>query len=1105
MSYLPCQKTVMDQTAMNTTDPPLPPPSHDPAPPTATADNLGRTQLSPWALQELEHTIHDMDPAYRGLAVSTTKKYEGRYILNVRGEGAHHCLNKGSAHRRSNIYFVVDRSGVCQKCRRKGGDGSCASFRSQPAAIAPELQNALFGSASGTSQRPRALTAAELAGPLLRSESQSSSPTHGVAAAAAITQPSEASSSCPLGEDSPASKPSVTRKPRRKRPSSGPDGGPEPKVKKSKALGANSLPIVLACVKYSIDVVSLQQYAATPEAAAVVKQRVSASEACVPMTDREMIDRFLKHVQRSASGDGLCNVSYTRSEIGQALVDAGFIQHARLYPDQWPSCATQLGKKMRGFALGKFYAEMDDKDAFHRLLQRLTQNAEARAIIERIITDDALKPTLSQHYFGNMDRVSDIKTLLHSLSNGGGPEAWRRKCGASRHEDPPFVKDLQRVMAEVTEELATTGVGPEAVRYIAEHFPTKYELVSDPRPGEPDHMKRVKVRRDPALTWKSYILQHHEFLGLQAKISVAAHFGISRGPPLHDCLFVEKVGGSRLESLGLAMSDAVLEASGVRVDVRHKEVTPYAADERGGAFCLFFNSAKFDEKEFVPNSEFTEQEDIDRSLAEYNRWLSRFFVCIVGDKNPMVVQVFYYPDSDRVQNVICRNPDDTKNTFLEMKINVEASTNPHKPPSTAPLLHWYLRLNNARRTAAHVNMWTSPEDIEKHPEDLNVFGGLEFDSRFARDNPSPRTEPLKDPFPVGPLPRAAAGLKPTHTQPSLTDSDAEWRSLEGLKFILYHLKFVLCGGDKCAFEYLIQWFGYIFQTRRKPGVMPQFLSEEGVGKSAIFGKNESGLGLLARIYGQYFQWSDDIDSLLGRFNGDSMHRLFCVMEEAGTYRKGHRDWNRMKSMITEGTMNVEMKNVNRIEINDNRAFVMLTNNRDSLKVEPGSRRFLCCEANSELSQKAVDSGHCTKETRREYMAKLDRTKNSDDVAYAFFSYCMRLDLKSFHLKEPARTDLFLEQRAHNECALKCLLQDAQSGAYPVKRDEFSVLTGEQKFTAVELFGVLRRYVAETGACTTIDSAMSLGHVLTKKYYALAPKVEGRVAKYKLVLPEAQRA
>ena len=117
---------------------------------------------------------------------------------------------------------------------------------------------------------------------------------------------------------------------------------------------------------------------------------------------------------------------------------------------------------------------------------------------------------------------------------------------------------------------------------------------------------------------------------------------------------------------------------------------------------------------------------------------------------------------------------------------------------------------------------------------------------------------------------------------------------------------------------------------------------------------------------------------------------------------------------------------------------------------------------------------------------------------------MRLDLTDFHVREPPRTALFEEQRAHNECALKRLLLDAQSGAYPVKRDEFSVLTGEQKLTALELFALLKKYVAETGMRTTVDSAMSLGHVLTKKYHARAPKVEGRVARYKLVLPEASR-
>ena len=57
--------------------------------------------------------------------------------------------------------------------------------------------------------------------------------------------------------------------------------------------------------------------------------------------------------------------------------------------------------------------------------------------------------------------------------------------------------------------------------------------------------------------------------------------------------------------------------------------------------------------------------------------------------------------------------------------------------------------------------------------------------------------------------------------------------------------------------------------------------------------------------------------------------------------------------------------------------------------------------------------------------------------------------------------------------------------------------GEHTFTANELFKMLKRYMSETGAQSSIDSAMSLGHSLSKNYAHLAPKAEGRVAKYRL--------
>ena len=87
--------------------------------------------------------------------------------------------------------------------------------------------------------------------------------------------------------------------------------------------------------------------------------------------------------------------------------------------------------------------------------------------------------------------------------------------------------------------------------------------------------------------------------------------------------------------------------------------------------------------------------------------------------------------------------------------------------------------------------------------------------------------------------------------------------------------------------------------------------------------------------------------------------------------------------------------------------------------------------------------------------------------------------------------------------MKRFLTDAKSGEYKLMDMPFGYLQeGEHLFTALELFNHLKKYVADTGSCSTIDSVMSLGHCLSKSYSALAPKVTGRVTKYRLQIGSA---
>ena len=138
-----------------------------------------------------------------------------------------------------------------------------------------------------------------------------------------------------------------------------------------------------------------------------------------------------------------------------------------------------------------------------------------------------------------------------------------------------------------------------------------------------------------------------------------------------------------------------------------------------------------------------------------------------------------------------------------------------------------------------------------------------------------------------------------------------------------------------------------------------------------------------------------------------------MVEEAGTYRKGHKYHNKMKSMITEGIMTVELKHINATTKNDHRAFAMLTNNRDSLKITDGARRQQPITDGARQSQ---DHAECRgrKPMRRRHAGRVHGQarprENDDEVAYAFFKLCMLLDLSSFRVDAPPRVG----------CAIWCI-------------------------------------------------------------------------------------
>lgn len=126
--------------------------------------------------------------------------------------------------------------------------------------------------------------------------------------------------------------------------------------------------------------------------------------------------------------------------------------------------------------------------------------------------------------------------------------------------------------------------------------------------------------------------------------------------------------------------------------------------------------------------------------------------------------------------------------------------------------------------------------------------------------------------------------------------------------ILQHIKEVLAAGDESVNDYVIKWLAFGLQ---KPGqktkVILSFFSLQGAGKGVIV--NE----LLKNMYGKAHVVTNNIHHVVGNFNHMTANALIVVVDEAMFTHIS--EWQTMKSMVTEGTMTVEQKHKDSIQVN----------------------------------------------------------------------------------------------------------------------------------------------------------------------------------------------
>jgi hypothetical protein len=231
--------------------------------------------------------------------------------------------------------------------------------------------------------------------------------------------------------------------------------------------------------------------------------------------------------------------------------------------------------------------------------------------------------------------------------------------------------------------------------------------------------------------------------------------------------------------------------------------------------------------------------------------------------------------------------------------------------------------------------------------------------------------------------------------------------------LLWHIREIWCCGDEERFVYVMNWFASMIQRPDvKVGTAILLKSRQGRGKNIVvdfIGKKLLGKHLYA--------YCNDIEQVIGRFNGILMNKLLTCCDEISNYGGAHKSNDKLKSLITEEQINIEHKGMEMITIDDRNRYIFLTNNDWPIKVEPGDRRYVCLELDS------------TKNLSPDYYDALGDELDTPDCARHFFHYLAKLDISRWRYQKIPMTNLKQELKENSISAPIQFLKDCLSGEW----------------------------------------------------------------------------
>lgn len=207
----------------------------------------------------------------------------------------------------------------------------------------------------------------------------------------------------------------------------------------------------------------------------------------------------------------------------------------------------------------------------------------------------------------------------------------------------------------------------------------------------------------------------------------------------------------------------------------------------------------------------------------------------------------------------------------------------------------------------------------------------------------------------------------------ITPAPGDW------EVIKTHLLCVICSGDEDLYSYLIRFLAHMLQfPEQKPGVMVTMLGKQGTGKGMFF-------EVLRRIWPMTTLLVSDLNQIIGQFNAVLGHSYVVIMDEA-MFSGDRKSQDRMKSLITEKTCQIEQKHQPSRTIESVHRFFASSNHDHFSHVEADDRRSLFIRVSD------------AKQSDSNYFRQLAKAIDDDSVIAAMIHFLINVDLTNFNVR-----------------------------------------------------------------------------------------------------------